>query len=77
MANVHTNLIVFALTVTIAQQTHLGCVWNDALNFNTNLMLGALLFPVVKSVVDHLVVEMFRHVGAATCAETEGLLCLL
>ena len=77
MANVHTNLIVFALTVTIAQQTHLGCVWNDALDFNTNLMFSTVLFLVIKSVVDHFIVELFGDVGGAAGSETEGLLCLL
>ena len=77
MANIDTNLVILALTMPIAQQTHFSSIWDDALNFNSDLMLRPLLLSVAKSVVDHFVIEVFGHVCVATCPDTKWLLCLL
>ena len=77
VADIDSDLVIFALTMAVPQQSHLSSIWDDTLNFNSNLMFRTLLLPVAKSVIDHLVIEVFRHVGVAACPESEWLLCRL
>ena len=73
MADIDADLVVFALTVAIAQETYLGSVWDYSLDLNADFMFSALLLLVVKSIVDHFIVELFGHISGTTCTDTEWL----
>jgi hypothetical protein len=57
VAHVDPNLIVLALSVSVAQQSDLLDRGDDALNFDADLVRGASLLPVLKRVVVKLVVK--------------------
>ena len=45
-----TNLIIKALSVSITEESDLTCWWSDTLEFQTNVVVGALLLFVVQIV---------------------------
>ena len=57
VAHFHANLVIFALSVPIAQKTDLVSIGNDTFIFETNGMRSALFLLVVKGFVDGFVVE--------------------
>lgn len=73
MTHIDTDLVVLARTVTISQESNLSGIWNDTLNFDTNLVFCPLFFLVAESVVYHFVVKFCWLVGGAARSQSESL----
>ena len=74
MANLHSDLVVSALLVTVSKETNLGSIGDNALDLDTELVGSSLLLLELHGVVDHLVVPGLGVLGIEGAVQV-ALLC--